>query len=307
MLVLLLALACASSPPPAGGDGNTATGDGGSSLTGDAGAADGGSTDGGGPDGGSTDGGSTDGGSTDGGGTNGGGTDGGSDTGAPGVSYVGPDYQACVTDAQCEPGSGCLTVPGHMESYCAPPCDPTGDGAECDLTGTGDMGFPTTCLRTGRCAQACAEDAVAAPGSDGISLVRDPDDACPDGLECTQVEATDGTAPLCAGPQAGGSGYYGICSHPNVDGGDCPEQTSCFGGSYIGLDIGICLPWCDDGSCPASPAGVSAAPLCYDAGLEHPVCALICIFDSSSCPDGQFCQSVGSVGLCIPDGAELPI
>ena len=54
------------------------------------------------------------------------------------------------------------------------------------------------------------------------------------------------------------------------------------------------------------PDGVTAAPLCYDVGLEHPVCALICIPDSSVCPDSQSCLDLGSIGLCAPEGTELP-
>ena len=99
---------------------------------------------------------------------------------------------------------------------------------------------------------------------------------------------------------------YGTCSHPNVEGTDCPLGSSCFGGDYVGTDRGVCLPWCDDGSCPMAPEDtVGVSPICYDVGLDHPVCPLLCI-DEAQCPEGQECLDLGFTGLCAPEGAQVP-
>ena len=228
-----------------------------------------------------------------------GGGGGGDDTSVQ-ESYDGPDYQACISDAECEPGSACVAVSGHANTYCAPACDPGGDGSECIPEGSD---LSAVCLPSGRCAQTCAADAVAEEGTDG-TLIPAATDLCPDDLACMTV--SDQETPLCAGPRGGQAGPYGTCSHPNLDGPDCPEQTSCFGGTYIGLeDAGVCLPWCDDGICPPLPDGVTAAPICYDVGLDHPMCALLCTPGDSICPSGQSCYDLGFVGLCAPDGAEI--
>jgi hypothetical protein len=225
------------------------------------------------------------------------------DGGQAASSYAGPDYGACVSDAQCEPGSWCTPVPGHAQSYCAPPCDPAGDGADCGDPAA--LGFQPVCLENGRCAQGCDEGALAAEAQDG-NLVAAAGDACPTGLECVLAAVDEDTEqPLCAGAKGGGSGFYGLCTHPNVDGSDCPDASSCFGGSYLGIEDGVCLPWCDDGSCAPVPDGVTASPLCYDVGLEHPMCVLLCVPDDSVCPDAQFCYDFGSVGICVPDGSVI--
>jgi len=199
------------------------------------------------------------------------------------VSYNGPAYEPCVSDAQCGPGSACDRVPGYAGSFCSPPCDIDGDGAECDLDGT--LAFDTTCLDNGRCARFC-------------------EDSCPETLDCQDVEDQE----LCAGEPFGGAGPYGTCSHPNVEGTDCPPESSCFGGDYVGTDSGVCLPWCDDGSCPGAPEGTrNVSTLCYDVGLDHPMCLLLCTVGDSDCPEGQGCLDLGIAGLCAPEGAESPI
>ena len=229
--------------------------------------------------------------------------DSGSTGGGAGSSYAGPDYGTCVSDAQCDPGSWCTQVPGYAQAYCAPPCDPQGDGSECG--DAGDLGFATVCLESGRCAQACDAQSVATPADDG-SLVAAATDECPANLECVVAAVSDDSEqPICAGVRGGGSGFYGACSHPNVDGSDCPDASSCFGGSYLGIDSGVCLPWCDDGVCSPVPDGVTATPLCYDVGLAHPMCVLLCAVDESVCPDQQFCYDFGSFGICVPDGSVL--
>ncbi len=208
-------------------------------------------------------------------------------TEAPPADYDGPAYTECVTDAQCDPGSACTTVPGHGGLYCAPPCDPDGDGSECALQG---KAYETMCLDNGRCARACLDN-----------------DPCPDTVGCFEVVEYE--TELCAGEEAGGAGYYGVCSHPNIPGPDCPPETECLGGSFVGTDeAGICLPWCDDGSCPTPPAGTeNVSTLCYDIGFEHPLCALLCTPGASVCPVLEFCLDTGfGVGVCAPDGAEIP-
>lgn len=223
--------------------------------------------------------------------------------GSDGTSYSGPDYGTCLNDAQCDPGSWCTVVPGHAQAYCAPPCDPQGDGAECG--DGGELGFETVCLENGRCAQACDAAAVATEADDG-SLIAAASDLCPEHLECVVATVADDVEqPICAGARGGGAGFYGSCSHPNVDGSDCPDASSCFGGSYLGIDSGVCLPWCDDGVCSPTPDGVTATPLCYDVGLAHPMCVLLCVADESVCPDAQFCYDFGSFGVCVPDGSVL--
>ncbi len=206
------------------------------------------------------------------------------------LPYVGPAYDPCVADAQCDPGSACTTVPGYDGLYCAPPCDPAGDGSECALLG---LPYDTMCLANGRCARACDDEA-----------------ACPDSVACAAVTVGDAETDLCAGEPSGVAGFYGICTHPNVDGLDCPEETQCLGGALVGTDeLGICLPWCDDGTCPTPPAEtVAASPLCYDIGFDHPLCVLLCPLDGSGeCPYDQFCLNTGfGVGICAPEGAEVP-
>ncbi len=208
------------------------------------------------------------------------------DTALP-QSYAGPAYQACVTAAQCDPGSDCTHVPGFAGTYCAPACDIEGDGAECALDGSLD--FDTVCLDNGRCARTCGDP-----------------DTCPESVACQTVESEG--LDLCAGEPYGSAGLYGVCTHPNVDGADCPEESSCFGGDYIGIEEGICLPWCDDYTCPSPPDDSSGcSPLCYDIGFDHPLCVLLCIPGSSTCPSEQECLDLGGFGLCVPPGAESPI
>ncbi len=215
--------------------------------------------------------------------------------------YDGPAYRACVTDAQCDAGSACTTVPGYAGRFCSPACDPAGEGEECGLI---ELPFATSCLSTGRCGRACGASEF--PGS--ASQEGDEDYAlCPGSVSC---QAVDGER-LCAGEAFGQAGFYGSCTHPLVDGSDCPPESSCVGGAVIGTgDLGICLPWCDDGSCPAPPAGAfNTSTICYDILLDHPMCALLCDFtsDLTTCPDaGQECQEFYGYGICAPPGAEPP-
>ena len=224
--------------------------------------------------------------------------------------HEGPAYRSCVSEAQCDPGSACTSIPGFGGKYCSPACDPEGDGAECALPG---LPFATQCLEIGRCARHCADDEEPVPlDEDPPDDPREPDDPrCPLELTCRSVDEDA----LCAGIAAGISGYYGICSHTNVDGPDCPAASSCFGGGLVGSASGICLPWCDDGSCPDAGLGaVGTTPYCYDAtdrvDLGHPICALLCTAGSgsSTCPDGQSCLDLGlgGVGLCSPPDATSP-
>lgn len=194
-------------------------------------------------------------------------------------------FSACVTEADCDPGSACTTVQGYGGAYCAPACEPGGDGDECDSEGV--LGVDTFCSTAGRCVRACGEP-----------------DSCPDALDCQDAAAFP--APVCAGEVAGVAGYYGTCTHPMTDGPDCPESSSCFGGALIGVEDGVCLPWCDDGTCePVPETAVGVSPVCYDVGLEHPVCALICSPGSSTCPPAQECTDLGGLGLCVPEGASF--
>ena len=215
--------------------------------------------------------------------------------------YDGPAYRACVTDAQCDPGNACATVPGYAGRFCAPACDPSGDGEECALF---DLPFETMCLETGRCGRTCGSSEF--PGSAGQEGDEDYT-RCPGSVSC---QAVDGER-VCAGEAFGQSGFYGTCSHPLAEGSDCPPESSCVGGAVIGTgDVGICLPWCDDGSCPVPPAqAFNTSTICYDILLEHPMCALLCDHTSelTTCPDeGQECQEFYGYGICAPPGAEPP-
>lgn len=224
-------------------------------------------------------------------------TDGGEDGGGTGEDTLPDDqwdafsraYQTCVTEADCDAGSACTEVSGYGTAYCAPACDPEGDASECDPEGL--LGAETWCSSSGRCVRACEDDTGT--------------DTCPEDLACQDDEGWP--APVCAGEEAGKAGYYGTCTHPMVEGIDCPPESSCFGGDIIGVETGVCLPWCDDGLCEPVPDSVSGvSPVCYDVGLDHPVCALICVPDSSTCPEGQACSQVSSsLGLCIPEGASF--
>ncbi len=220
----------------------------------------------------------------------------------PPQPYAGPAYTPCVSDAQCDPGSACTTVPGYGGSFCAPPCEAGGDGAECALLG---LPYGTQCLPSGRCARACADgEAVVPDQEDPPTDVAPPPDACPDPITCRDVDG----APLCAGQPSGQAGYYGTCSHPMIEGTDCPIDSACYGGSFIGTeDAGVCLPHCDDGLCPAPVDATQVTTICYDIGFDHPVCALLCTVGVSECPWGQFCFDVGFTGICAPEGAENPL
>jgi hypothetical protein len=215
--------------------------------------------------------------------------------------YDGPAYRACVSDAQCRAGDACTTVPGYAGSFCAPACDPGGDGSECALE---DLPFGTRCLESGRCARGCHSSEL--PGSvnpDGDEDYR----LCPSTVGCQNVDGER----LCAGETFGQAGYYGTCTHPLMDGTDCPPASTCVGGAVIGTgDVGICLPWCDDGSCPPPPGqAFNTTTICYDILLDHPMCGLLCdtTSDLTTCPDsGQECQEFYGYGLCAPPGAQVP-
>ena len=217
------------------------------------------------------------------------------------ADYDGPAYRSCVSDAQCRPGDACTTVPGYSGQFCAPACDPTGDGAECALPG---LPFDTMCLESGRCARECGASEI--PGT--VNQEGDANyELCPSSVSCENVDGLR----LCAGETFGQAGYYGTCSHPMQDGSDCPPESSCVGGAVLGTDdVGICLPWCDDGSCPTPPGhAFNTTPLCYDVLLEHPMCALLCDFGDplTTCPDeGQECQEFYGFGICAPPGATPP-
>ena len=202
------------------------------------------------------------------------------------VSYAGPSYESCITDAECSPGDACTTVSGYAGQYCAPACDPGGDGSECQLDG---LGFETTCLETARCARVCDGELE--------------DGGCPDDLACAGYDDLE----LCVGEAAGTSGIYGTCTHPNTSGPDCPEGTTCFGGDYLGVDDGICLPYCEDYTCPDPEGNVDGSPYCYDIGLDYPICFLFCTPDATTCPDTQECFDTGyGVGICAPPGVTSP-
>ena len=222
----------------------------------------------------------------------GGDDDGLGDTGAADSCLLLDDqaYSACVTDAQCDPGSACTTLPGYGGSYCAPPCDPEGDGSECDPDGLLDV--DTVCTEGGRCARACGEP-----------------DSCPEGLDCQLMDEDSelGGMSLCAGEPSGQAGHYGVCTHPQAAGIDCPEDSMCFGGEFLGIDEGICLPYCHDGTCQAAPdEAYGVTGYCIDGYLEEPVCVLLC-YDGSTCPERQECVEIYSgIGLCAPEGTEVP-
>jgi hypothetical protein len=211
------------------------------------------------------------------------------DSGAVGDdwSFTGQAYQACLADAECDPGSACTAVPGHATSYCAPACTPDPDAPEALSPACATDTAEGVCLPTGRCAQSCAES-----------------DTCADELACADVEDV---GEVCAGEQGGAAGYYGTCTHPQLDGPDCPPSSSCYGGELLGIEDGICLPWCDDNICQPIPDGTEGVtPLCYDVGLDHPVCALLCQVGDSVCPAEQECMDLGPVGLCAPVGTTVP-
>lgn len=209
------------------------------------------------------------------------------DTGAaPPVGAAPRDYASCLAESDCAPGQACTSVPGFVGRYCADACDPSlpaeAAAAACDAPGAPGA----VCLETGRCARTCGDP-----------------DSCAPGLDCQVLE---GGAAVCAGDEAGGAGFFGTCTHPNEDGPDCPPASSCFGGSLIGVEDGVCLPWCDDGTCPPAPDDTEGtAGLCYDVGLDHPVCALVCSPGASVCPGGQVCLDLGFIGLCAPEGADF--
>lgn len=214
----------------------------------------------------------------------------GADTGTTGESqwsFTGRAYQTCISDAECDPGSACTSVPGHATSYCAPACTPDPETPDAPNAACATDTAEGVCLSTGRCAQSCAEV-----------------DRCDPALACADV---DGVGPICAGEEGGTSGYYGTCSHPQLEGADCPPSSSCYGGELLGIEDGICLPWCDDNVCQPVPDGTEGVtPICYDVGLDHPVCALLCTVDDSVCPDDQACLDLGFIGLCAPDGTTVP-
>lgn len=220
--------------------------------------------------------------------------------------YDGPAYEPCVSEAQCDPGSACTTIQGYGGRYCSPACDPTGDGLECALRG---LEFDTMCLDTGRCARHCADGEPAIAPDDEVPAPADAP-ACPAEMTCRAVDGDD----LCAGVIAGVAGYYGLCTHPNIDGPECPTASSCFGGNLVGSESGVCLPWCDSGSCPDAAGTANTTPLCYDVtdkvDIDHPICALLCTpGDASSiCPTGQVCFDIGlgDLGLCSPPDATNP-
>lgn len=209
-------------------------------------------------------------------------TDTGTESGS-GFSFSERAYETCIADSDCDAGASCRSVSGHATAYCAPACDPAGDGSEC---GVGDM--KGVCAATGWCARSCGDP-----------------DTCPDDLACAEV---DDLGAVCAGEELGTAGYYGTCTHPQVEGPDCPEQSSCYGGDLLGIEDGVCLPWCDDNVCQPIPDDTQGVtPFCYDVGLDHPVCALLCQVEDSVCPTGQECMDLGFTGLCIPEGSDLPI
>jgi hypothetical protein len=225
------------------------------------------------------------------------------------AAYSGPAYRPCVTEAQCDPGSACTVIPGYGGRFCSPACDPFGLGDECALEG---LPFDVMCLDTARCARHCADgEEPILPDDDPPDDPRTEDDPrCPAEMTCRDVDESN----LCAGLVAGIAGYYGLCSHPNVDGPDCPPASSCFGGQLVGSDSGICLPWCDDGTCPDAVGAQNATPLCYDLSgkvdIDHPICALLCTpgDETSICPNGQVCLDIGfgGFGLCSPPDATSP-
>lgn len=208
------------------------------------------------------------------------------DTAALDAASSAVSYTPCVTDASCGPGEACTTVPGFAGAYCAPACDPNAPQAEQDAACGVLDGVDAYCMESGRCARSCGEP-----------------DSCPDGLECQTAEPL---GEVCAGEEQGGSGFYGTCSHPMTAGPDCPPESECFGGSLLGIDNGLCLPWCDTGECPEVPDGLAdVSPLCFDTtdfGFDHPLCVLLCQPDSAICPEGQECLDYGGFGLCAPEG-----
>jgi len=217
------------------------------------------------------------------------------------VAYAGPSYLPCVTDAQCDPGDACTSLPGFSGDYCAPACDPAGDGAECDRF---ELPFATSCMPNGRCGRACGADEVlgepSQEGADDYAL-------CPASVYCQEVDEQ----PMCAGDSFGQAGNYGVCYHPFLDGPDCPQGTQCLGGDLVGLDdVGLCLPECPAQTCPAPPSyTVNATPICYDVGYEVPLCALLCqaSLEDTVCPDGTVCNEFFGFGICSPEGTESPI
>jgi len=198
-------------------------------------------------------------------------------------------YTACVTDASCGAGEACTTVPGYATPYCAPACDPDASAeAQAQTCGVVE-GIDAFCTPSGRCARTCGEP-----------------DTCPDDLAC---QRTDTMGRVCAGEEMGSAGPYGTCTHPLEAGPDCPTETDCFGGSLLGIENGICLPWCDSGDCPEAPDELEGVtPLCFDTteyGFEHPLCVLLCVPSAAVCPSGQECLDYGGFGICAPDGLTL--
>lgn len=198
-------------------------------------------------------------------------------------------YTTCVTDASCGAGEACTTVSGFATSYCAPACDPDGTRAEQAASCGVLEGVDAVCLDSGRCARECGSP-----------------DTCPDDLDC-QTAAPVGD--VCAGEALGSAGFYGTCTHPMAEGPDCPADSGCFGGSLLGIENGVCLPYCETGECPQVPDGLSGVnPLCFDTteyGFDHPMCVLLCTPGSAVCPETQECLDYGGFGFCAPAGTSF--
>jgi len=230
------------------------------------------------------------------------------------------DLQSCGEDAFC---SG-------AEPICFAQCtdDPTSCPADMyclAANGSGDRWcYPrgqTPAGQTCTDAYACAEGSYCVQRGDaGLCLSSCTADADCGATEwCYRTRQWGTCLPIGGGQTGDGCGDSGfdcaedhLCLYAGTPAAYCVQDCTGFASHcgegevcrFIGYGLNVCMPVgasTAGENCAADPQVCDAGSICAGGGHVGAVCAQLCSFDASSCPDGTTCVfSDGGLGTCLP-------
>jgi hypothetical protein len=184
-----------------------------------------------------------------------------------------PAYERCAGAYDCAPGAYCDQRNGDAEGVCLPGCGRDSDCAEdhwCFRTRTWSQCLPREEGQTG---DSCASDGFSC-AADHLCLYNQSEEAyCAE--DCTGFPDRCGDGEVCR---------------------------------YFGYGVNLCFRHGERGhgdSCVGDAQACDAGSICAGVGQPGAICAQLCTFDPTGCPEGTGCVfTPGGLGVCLPEGFD---